>query len=275
MDVNDTFAPAYPLIHWVPTASERRKTRAKSTCLGKLCNSLKMCGLSKDARPWLSYVSLITVALLSNPRKMLKINEIYDFIEQTFPYYRYSRVNWRNSVRHNLSLNDCFVKVTVGTEKGKRRGHYWTLHPDSFTMFDQGSLMRRHRRFVKPSNEREDTSKANAENALVMPILQKISEELTRWRQQILALQPEVCKPSIVDYRQNLFDSNIQVGYFQGNQAAEQASFTHYQCGLQSSQIEEFNPPGTTILKSKLKFVICFEPACNIMVWTTQRQNLF
>ena len=114
----------------------------------------KKSSYSEDKPPY-SYVALCAMAIHSSPLKMMTLSEIYNFIIESFPFYKRNGTRWQNSLRHNLSYNDCFVKVAKNCEE-RKKGNYWTLHADASKMFENGSFLRRKKRFSS-----ENTIKQN------------------------------------------------------------------------------------------------------------------
>ncbi|XP_071583645.1 forkhead box protein D4-like [Heliangelus exortis] len=94
-------------------------------------------------KPSQSYIALISTAILSSPEKKLLLSDIYQWIMDNYPYFKNKEKSWRNSVRHNLSLNECFVKAGR-SDNGK--GHFWAIHPANMEDFAKGDYHRRRAR---------------------------------------------------------------------------------------------------------------------------------
>uniref|UniRef100_A0A8C5MK72 Fork-head domain-containing protein n=1 Tax=Leptobrachium leishanense TaxID=445787 RepID=A0A8C5MK72_9ANUR len=125
-----------------PPAAMETSSSSSSTSKNKKPNS----GLRRPEKPPYSYIALIVMAIQSSPTKRLTLSEIYQFLQARFPFFRGSYQGWKNSVRHNLSLNECFIKLPKGLGR-PGKGHYWTIDPASEFMFEEGSFRRRPRGF--------------------------------------------------------------------------------------------------------------------------------
>ncbi|OXG24483.1 hypothetical protein C366_00012 [Cryptococcus neoformans Tu401-1] len=104
-----------------------------------------------DYRPDMTHVQVIRLVIAASPRKMMTLAQIYQAIEERWPWHKAGGSTWKNSIRHNLSLNDCFINAERPThEGGSGKGGYWTVN-DKLT----GKTARKLKRSLRSELENE------------------------------------------------------------------------------------------------------------------------
>ncbi|KAK6643044.1 hypothetical protein RUM43_004547 [Polyplax serrata] len=110
-----------------------------------------------DKKPPISYATLICMAMRANNNKMT-LSAIYSWIKENFMYYRNADPSWQNSIRHNLSLNKCFVKIPRSkNEPGK--GGFWRL---DIKILEEGR--KNKRKVKKPGGLQQDKLKTKSDS---------------------------------------------------------------------------------------------------------------
>lgn len=125
-------------------------------------HQFRFASCSDEEKPSQSYIGLIAEAILSSPEEKLILSDIYNYILTHYPYFRNKGTGWRNSIRHNLSLNDCFVKAGR-SPNGK--GHFWAISSLYYDDFRRGDF--RRRRIQKRSHKSRRTTSESKDDVVI------------------------------------------------------------------------------------------------------------
>ena len=112
----------------------------------------------RPVKPPYSYAALMCMAINSTTEKKATMREILVYIEQNFPYYR-SNKKWHGTIRHDLTVNDCFMK---SDPRPGQKGCLWSIHPEFQDMFSKTSFRRRRYRFKEGSTSWRKARKESA-----------------------------------------------------------------------------------------------------------------
>uniref|UniRef100_UPI00398EBB18 forkhead box protein H1-like n=1 Tax=Pristiophorus japonicus TaxID=55135 RepID=UPI00398EBB18 len=83
----------------------------------------------RHPKPPYSYLALIAMVILNSPEKRRTLSQILQALSVISPFCSGEYQGWKDSVRHNLSANDCFVKVLKDPRNPRTKGNAWTVDP--------------------------------------------------------------------------------------------------------------------------------------------------
>ena len=131
--------------HEIDINANKKTDSNKEQCDDTINNKKKQSSESTDKsradeKQIPSYTSIIAQAILSSKEKKLPLGCIYEYISDKFPEFLKKGQGWRNCVRHNLSLSECFIKA--GRARNGR-GNYWGIHPRYMKNFSKGDFRKR------------------------------------------------------------------------------------------------------------------------------------
>ncbi|XP_063164454.1 forkhead box protein M1 [Candoia aspera] len=128
-------------------------------------------------RPPYSYMAMIQFAINSTEKKRMMLKDIYAWIEDHFPYFKHvAKPGWKNSVRHNLSLHDMFVRETSANGKIA----FWTIHPEAnrYLTLDQVFKQQKRPTLDLRKNVKGGKAEPQASRPRVKPLLPRVSSHL-------------------------------------------------------------------------------------------------
>nr|XP_056713863.1 forkhead box protein J1 [Euleptes europaea] len=135
-------------------------------------------------KPPYSYATLICMAMEASKKTKITLSDIYKWITDNFCYFRHADPTWQNSIRHNLSLNKCFIKVPrEKDEPGK--GGFWKIDPQYADRLMNGAFKKRRMPPVQihpafTGRVQQDASSSSSANQVA-----------TSWRNSMLKINME------------------------------------------------------------------------------------
>ena len=125
------------------TSQQQQQQQQQQTLTSKLPdNNQNDYRLDPTSKPPFSYSQLIIMAMKESKCPKMTLQMIYDWIIDNFIYFKKADPSWqvtfKNSIRHNLSLNKCFKKIArQKDEPGK--GGFWMLDPEFEKQYENNS----------------------------------------------------------------------------------------------------------------------------------------
>ncbi|KAI1709153.1 forkhead domain-containing protein [Ditylenchus destructor] len=118
--------------HGNENSADRTKSTAKANKPTGSATKITRSSLkNKGEKPPGTYIELIATAIEAQPDKRATLNQIYKYLQDKHEFFRSDYIGWKNSIRHNLSIGTCFIKLKKDDKTSKAgKGHHWIIGPD-------------------------------------------------------------------------------------------------------------------------------------------------
>eukprot|EP00038_Savillea_parva_P006216 m.162353 g.162353 ORF g.162353 m.162353 type:complete len:387 (+) comp12179_c0_seq1:193-1353(+) len=134
-------------------------------------------GEDTGEKPPLTYAELIIDALAENGGR-LSLKAIYNAICKKYLFYRRMKDEdgWKNSIRHNLSLNVAFKKTKRLPHEAVVKGNYWMYDPPTDYVPPKASRSRKKKSRDSPKSSRLQAKATKTTHREMSPALRLATE---------------------------------------------------------------------------------------------------
>lgn len=197
-------------------------------------NSFEKINVGMKEKPPYSYATIITYAINTSKKNRLTLSELYEWILENFPYFKTAGTGWKNSVRHNLSLNKTFTKVPRPiNESGK--GCYWTVN-NNFNSNQQNNFGSKELGFFTRTNRSSSLPTSNMHDNLAYQYLRQSDSSPNRMNKSFIAYNNDGL---------SMLDSSIKMDTV--DSSSSNGPFTRRRMTNNSNVMFRLSPPSTVV----------------------------
>ncbi|WP_354022356.1 hypothetical protein [Endozoicomonas lisbonensis] len=131
-----------------------------------------------------TYKDMIKKAIESAPGQKMLLNEIYQWFQNEQPAYIAKKGDWKNSIRHNLSLHSQFVKT--GFNKSAK-SNYWGINSSKSKQDKKSSKQRKRQKSGASASSTTLTSTSSTVRVNQLPAKDRVETPVstTHWEPRL------------------------------------------------------------------------------------------
>ncbi|KAJ3021641.1 hypothetical protein HKX48_008122 [Thoreauomyces humboldtii] len=127
-------AAASPPPSYFPTPSPQAQSPRRSKNAASTVKPEVPTCFGSHSKPHFTYLELLCYCIEHHPGGRMALIEIYNWMTEKIPYFRTVSADWRNSIRHNLSVHKDWFSHEARSPTSAGRGGLWMRNYTSAPM---------------------------------------------------------------------------------------------------------------------------------------------